>query len=87
MDTIGLDLHKRESQLCVLADTGELTERRIATSRERFTDLYTVGDDRWGLYEAIAWEMYALARPGSNAPALGAPLPDSRTRPTCRILT
>ena len=37
MDTIGLDLHKRESQLCILADDGEIHERRIVTSRERFT--------------------------------------------------
>jgi transposase len=37
MDTIGLDLHKRESQLCILAEDGTVTERRIVTSRERFT--------------------------------------------------
>jgi transposase len=37
MDTIGLDLHKRESQLCVLTEEGEVIERRIVTSRERFT--------------------------------------------------
>ncbi len=37
MDTIGLDLHKRESQLCVLAEDGMIHERRIVTSRERFT--------------------------------------------------
>jgi transposase len=37
MDTIGLDLHKRESQLCILTSDGELIERRIATTRERFT--------------------------------------------------
>jgi transposase len=37
MDTIGLDLHKRESQLCILAEDGHVTERRIATTRERFT--------------------------------------------------
>jgi transposase len=37
MATIGLDLHKRESQLCILADDGAITERRIVTSRERFT--------------------------------------------------
>jgi transposase len=37
MDTIGLDLHKRESQLCVLAADGTLSERRIVTSRDRFT--------------------------------------------------
>lgn len=37
MDTIGVDLHKRESQLCILAPDGTATERRIATTRERFT--------------------------------------------------
>ncbi|MGH7644599.1 MAG: IS110 family transposase [Gemmatimonadales bacterium] len=37
MDTIGLDLHKRESQLCCLTEEGEIVERRIVTSRERFT--------------------------------------------------
>lgn len=37
MDTIGLDLHKRESQVCILTDDGEIIERRIVTSRERFT--------------------------------------------------
>src|SRR5215211_2675127 len=37
MDTIGLDLHKRESQLCVLAPDGTAREQRIVTSRERFT--------------------------------------------------
>lgn len=37
MDIIGLDLHKRESQLCIIADEGTVTERRMVTSRERFT--------------------------------------------------
>ena len=36
MGIIGLDLHKRESQLCIRADDGALVERRIATTRERF---------------------------------------------------
>jgi len=36
MDNIGLDLHKRESQLCILTEAGELIEQRIATTRERF---------------------------------------------------
>jgi hypothetical protein len=35
MDTIGLDLHKRETQLCILTDDGELVDRRIVTTRER----------------------------------------------------
>jgi hypothetical protein len=37
MDTIGLDLQKRESQLCILGEDGTEVERRIVTSRERFT--------------------------------------------------
>jgi hypothetical protein len=28
MDTIGLDVHKRESQLCILAPDGTASERR-----------------------------------------------------------
>ena len=39
MDTIGLDLHKRESQLCIGRDDGTAEERRIATTRERFTEV------------------------------------------------
>jgi hypothetical protein len=38
-DTIGLDLQQRESQLCVLGADGTVAERRIATTRERFTAL------------------------------------------------
>jgi len=37
MDTIGLDLHKRESQLCIGHEDGRIEELRIATSRERFS--------------------------------------------------
>src|SRR5207237_9260977 len=37
LETIGLDLHKRESQLCILGIDGLVAERRIATTRERFT--------------------------------------------------
>jgi len=37
MDIIGLDLHKRESQLAIKAEDGTIAERRIVTSRERFT--------------------------------------------------
>jgi transposase len=37
MDMIGIDLHKRESQLCTLTPDGSITEQRIVTSRERFT--------------------------------------------------
>ncbi len=36
MDIIGIDLHKRESQVCVLDVHGGVTETRIVTTRERF---------------------------------------------------
>jgi len=37
MDRIGLDLHTRESQLCILTAAGEVVEQRIVTSRERLS--------------------------------------------------
>lgn len=39
MTTIGLDLHKRESQLCIGFDDGRIEERRVATTRQRFTEV------------------------------------------------
>jgi len=51
---------------------GARTDFRYVEGRGHF-DLYSVGDDPWGLYKAIAWEMYALARPGSKPPHVGAP--------------
>src|SRR5262249_46384236 len=38
MDHIGIDLHKRESQICLLADGGEVIERRIRTEPQRFAE-------------------------------------------------
>lgn len=36
MEHIGIDVHKAQSQICILAEGGELIERRIPTERERF---------------------------------------------------
>src|SRR5712691_9257148 len=36
MDHIGIDVHKRESQIYLLAEDGEIVERRIRTEGERF---------------------------------------------------
>ena len=36
MDHIGIDVHKKESQVCILGEDGELSERRIRTTPERF---------------------------------------------------
>jgi transposase len=37
MEMIGLDLHKRDSQLPIKAEAGTITDRRIGTSRARST--------------------------------------------------
>src|SRR5262249_49374076 len=39
MDHIGIDLHKKDSQICILAESGELIERRIRTDPHRFAEL------------------------------------------------
>ena len=36
MDHIGIDVHKMESQLCILSEDGQLSELRIRTTPERF---------------------------------------------------
>lgn len=36
MDSIGIDVHKNNSQVCILTEEGELIERRIRTTRGRF---------------------------------------------------
>ena len=52
MDIIGIDLHKRESQLCTLAPDGSVTEQRIVTSRERLTAVFGARATARGLLEA-----------------------------------
>ena len=36
MDHIGIDVHKKESQICILTEAGELIERRVRTEPQRF---------------------------------------------------
>ena len=36
MDHIGIDVHKRDSQIYILAEGGEVIEQRIRTEGERF---------------------------------------------------
>jgi len=38
MDHIGIDVHKRESQICILGEGGEVIERRIRTEPQRFAE-------------------------------------------------
>lgn len=39
MEHIGIDVHKKESQICILADGGEVIERRIRTEPARFAEV------------------------------------------------
>ena len=39
MDHIGIDVHKKESQICILVEGGELIERRIGTEPRRFGEV------------------------------------------------
>lgn len=69
-DTFYLDgaAHKLE---VVLDGLGAESDIRFLPGRTHF-DLYTVGDDRRALLKTIAWEMYAIARPGAHPePATG----------------
>jgi hypothetical protein len=38
MDHIGIDVHTKESQICILAEGGDLIERRIRTEPHRFAE-------------------------------------------------
>jgi transposase len=40
VDYVGIDLHKRESQICIETEQGEVLESRIRTDRERFTAVF-----------------------------------------------
>ena len=39
MDHIGIDVHKKESQLCILSEDGERREPRVRTTPARFADV------------------------------------------------
>jgi transposase len=39
MDHLGIDVHKRESQLCIITEHGEVIEKRIRTERGRFAEV------------------------------------------------
>lgn len=39
MEKIGIDVHKKESQLCIITEEGEVIEQRIRTERGRFAEV------------------------------------------------
>lgn len=66
-DNFYLDGSARRLQR-VLESLGAQRRFQFIEGRGHF-DLYGVGDNPWGLLEVYAWEMYAVARPGSRPPA------------------
>ena len=44
MDHIGIDVHKKDSQICILTEAGELLERRVRTEPDRLAEV--LGHDR-----------------------------------------
>ena len=40
MDHVGIDVHKRESQICIVTADGEVIEKRIRTERDRFAAVF-----------------------------------------------
>jgi hypothetical protein len=54
----------------VLDGLGAKSRFQFIPGRTHF-DLYRIGDDDRALLNVFAWEMYAVARPGSHPPAAG----------------
>ncbi len=65
-DTFYLDGSARRLE-AVMKGLGAKTDFRYVEGRSHF-DLYRIDKDNQGLRKAIAWEMYAVARPGSKRP-------------------
>ena len=65
-DTFYLDGSARKLE-AVMKGLGAKTDFRYVEGRSHF-DLYRIDKDQQGLRKAMAWEMYAVARPGSKRP-------------------
>jgi S-formylglutathione hydrolase FrmB len=70
-DTFYLDGAARRLK-AVLEGLGAKADVRFLPGKTHF-DLYVEGDDRRALLKQIAWEMHAVARPGSKPPASAKP--------------
>jgi hypothetical protein len=99
MDHIGIDVHKNESQVCILGERGELREQRIRTIPERFAAVLGERPRARILLEASTeseWVARCLEQLGHEVIVAGQPSPpDSRAdlapraprrRPWARLL-
>ncbi|MGQ0563141.1 MAG: IS110 family transposase [Gemmatimonadota bacterium] len=88
MYTIGLDLHKLQSQLCIGREDGTFEERRIATTRDGFTAVLASYSPARILLEASTeseWVARHLEHLGREVIVAGphfAPMYATRTRRT-----
>ena len=95
MDHIGIDVHKKESQICILGAEGELIEQRVRTTPERFADVLGDRPRARILLEASTeseWVARCLERLGHEvivadpnfAPMYADPHREDQDRPTRR---
>jgi hypothetical protein len=49
---VGIDLHRRRSQIAVIDEHGQITKRRIATGRDEFTEALGDPDGAQAIREA-----------------------------------
>ena len=67
MEHIGIVLHKTSSQVCILAEDGQLIERRIKSTRASFNELFADRPQALILVEASTeseWVASHLEEPG-----------------------
>ncbi len=82
MEYVGIDLHKKESQICLLTETGEVMERRIRTEPQRFAEVLG-GRPRARILRMAAMSLsisYVLARGWSDSRRRRVPTAITRDR-------
>jgi hypothetical protein len=50
MDHIGIDVHKKDIQICILTEAGELVERRVRMEASRFAEVLGARPRALGAY-------------------------------------
>ena len=86
MDHTGIDLHKKESQICILGAEGELIEQRVRTTPASFADVLGHRPRARILLEAstesewVAWGLEGLGHEVIVADPNFAPMYAARSR-------
>ena len=89
MEHIGIDVHKKDTQICILTEDGKLIERRVRTLAERFGEVLGQRSRARILLEASTeseWVARCLEGLGhevivADLPLRGRPLSSTRCRP------